>query len=551
MVSESKIRDFLADNLSFFEPDDYLDFIGKEFLVRSDIGADGRIDILAKDSFGNYVVIEIKKSNSSSRQALHELYKYVTLLRHDFEIPPENIRCIIISTEWHELITSFSEFKRMAEFPVEGIKLILDESTGLPKEKERIRETSIREPKKIYEIHHINLFLKDAYRKESIPILIRQLQAFGVKNFLFIHSEYLGKSEMNIFPFALHLIIYEFNRNEHIAVRKSLIDSDYVDDLNSEEDIDDECSCGEALEEVVLSKLSLESMRRTDPEESYSNLSLEVGYPSKFLSMLQRNWRVTKVDRYGHPEKLKELKADEDLIKEIAGLDGVNPDLFLGVAKSSLKNSWAKFIENMNLFLNFYDEWQWSFNAIIEEYLGRDAEIIISARIYKAVNLLDALCWTSWTSDCYLPTLDILISIPQENSFSILRGFWEWDRKTYPTVDTVFEKGISSTFQECRIMWGTDAAMPLIQMIKHGIQYSVIELSPREKDIKHIDWGEEDVIERNDLDEKRICSLKDFVKENTGYINELKYLFNETSLFPDPLQERINWQNFEDYCLGF
>ena len=111
MVSESKIRDFLADNLSFFEPDDYLDFIGKEFLVRSDIGADGRIDILAKDSFGNYVVIEIKKSNSSSRQALHELYKYVTLLRHDFEIPPENIRCIIISTEWHELITSFSEFK--------------------------------------------------------------------------------------------------------------------------------------------------------------------------------------------------------------------------------------------------------------------------------------------------------------------------------------------------------------------------------------------------------------------------------------------------------
>ena len=502
----------------------------------------------------NSLVIEIKKSKTSSRQALHELHKYVALLRQDLEIPSENIRCIIISTEWHELITSFAEFKRMVDFPVEGIQLILDESTGLPKERERIRETFIREPKKIYEIHHINLFLNDAYRNESIPILVKQLESFNVKSFLLVHSEYRGAEEMNIFPFALHLIIYEFNEDERIEVKKSLVASAYSSDINSEEDVDNECSCGEAIEEVVLSKLSLESIRRADPDEAYLNLSLEVGYPSKFLAMLKRNWRITKIDRHGHPEKLKKLKTDEDLIREIAGLDGNNPGLFSGIAKSSLKNSWEKFIEKLNLFLNYYDEWKWACNAIIEDCLNKHSEIIVSARIYKAVNLLDALCWTSWTSDCYLPTLDVLINIPERNDFVMLRGFWEWDRKTYPTVDRVFGENMFSTFEECRMMWETDSVMPLIQMIRHGIKYSIIELSSLEsgeKIIKHVDWGEDDLIERNTLDSKRICSLKDFVKENRGYINELKYIFSETSHFPDPLQDRINWRSFESYCLGF
>ena len=57
---EDRIRDFLAENLDLLEP--HLELIGKEYQLPSRIGAGGRIDLLAKDPFGHFVLIEIKRS---------------------------------------------------------------------------------------------------------------------------------------------------------------------------------------------------------------------------------------------------------------------------------------------------------------------------------------------------------------------------------------------------------------------------------------------------------------------------------------------------------
>ncbi|EGO9011334.1 DUF91 domain-containing protein, partial [Enterococcus faecalis] len=71
---ESHIRDYLAENLNFLS--DELSLIGKEYLLPNNDGTKGYVDLLAKDKQGNYVIIEIKRSNQAARQALHEIFKY-------------------------------------------------------------------------------------------------------------------------------------------------------------------------------------------------------------------------------------------------------------------------------------------------------------------------------------------------------------------------------------------------------------------------------------------------------------------------------------------
>jgi RecB family endonuclease NucS len=76
---EHIIRDALAQNLSVLEPD--LVLVRTEYPVPApNSGAGGRLDILARDQLGHYVIIELKRSDHSARDALHELEKYMGLL---------------------------------------------------------------------------------------------------------------------------------------------------------------------------------------------------------------------------------------------------------------------------------------------------------------------------------------------------------------------------------------------------------------------------------------------------------------------------------------
>jgi RecB family endonuclease NucS len=135
MVNEAGIRDFLINNLDIIEPD--LKLVKKEFTLKNEFGAGGRIDILAKDKFGMFVIIEIKKSDKTAREAVQELCKYIALFKDEYGRAANKCRCILLSTEWHELLVPFSEFSRAVDYQVDGYQLILDEE-GIPVRKKTI-----------------------------------------------------------------------------------------------------------------------------------------------------------------------------------------------------------------------------------------------------------------------------------------------------------------------------------------------------------------------------------------------------------------------------
>ena len=107
--TESQLRDLLADNLALIEPG--LRLVKPEFWLKNADGVKGSIDLLAQDRHGMYVVIELKVSQPSGRKTVAQVMKYVRLLEDNGKSRKE-IRAIIVSTTWREMLTTISEFAR-------------------------------------------------------------------------------------------------------------------------------------------------------------------------------------------------------------------------------------------------------------------------------------------------------------------------------------------------------------------------------------------------------------------------------------------------------
>lgn len=129
MQAEIIIWDQLAKNLALLEPG--LTLIQVNFPLPNIFGNKGNIDILAKDIFDNYVIIEEKRSKLTSRETLQEVLKYIGLIKHNFKARDSEIRVIIASTHWEELIIPFSELILGSTLAIKGIHILLDANSAI------------------------------------------------------------------------------------------------------------------------------------------------------------------------------------------------------------------------------------------------------------------------------------------------------------------------------------------------------------------------------------------------------------------------------------
>lgn len=127
---ESLIRDWLSQNLSIIEND--LSLIGVEFHLPDYVGSRGYIDILATDRLKNFVIIEIKRANSSARQTMTEILKYHALIKQKYKAKDSEIRIIIISTHWSEIIRAFSELSDRTSYAIKGFEITIDPVSSVP-----------------------------------------------------------------------------------------------------------------------------------------------------------------------------------------------------------------------------------------------------------------------------------------------------------------------------------------------------------------------------------------------------------------------------------
>lgn len=116
--NEDELRDHLAERLELIEPG--LKLLKTNYSVGSPQGANGVLDILAKDRYGCFVIIEIKRSEAAARQALHELSKYIAAFLTNGKVDEHKLRCFVVSTLWHELDTPLAYFRKTASVDIKG-----------------------------------------------------------------------------------------------------------------------------------------------------------------------------------------------------------------------------------------------------------------------------------------------------------------------------------------------------------------------------------------------------------------------------------------------
>lgn len=128
-ANEGEFRDYLAERLCLVEPG--LTLLRTEYALDNPDGAGGRVDILARDTFGHIVCIEIKRSDTSARGTLNELSKYVTLLVERDRVPKEMIRCILVSTHWAELLLPLSYFACSTGIDITALHAVAEDGCAL------------------------------------------------------------------------------------------------------------------------------------------------------------------------------------------------------------------------------------------------------------------------------------------------------------------------------------------------------------------------------------------------------------------------------------
>lgn len=413
-IREDHMRDKLADQLSLIE--DELSLIDVNYHLPNSEGTRGFIDILARDRHGVFVVVELKRSSKTSREALHEVMKYTELLQREIGVDKSEIRAAIVSTHWEELRVPFSHLKRGWSVELRGYLLTLREDGITPLTASEVMPLAELPERGVTPIHLI------LYRRGTVDIdaLWQQctgpLSEVGADDALGIvleHPEYGS---------FLYLVI---GRMVSADPRTILLDQ-------LAEEIPDntvEAPEGYALEYRALCYMT----KRYD----YETIEIEMANPEKFKSLrANANCKVKSILRNGIFALQKGIYSDDILLGRIVDRTGQSDVRFAGSSRPANHRHWMQFKANMASCLRSTADWRDTLTAWIDDTAKAAPDENVVCQIYNPSDLMASFVF-GWPGriGSFLPSIQAAVeSLPPEGR--LVRGTLVW---TGARVDSIFE----------------------------------------------------------------------------------------------------------------
>jgi hypothetical protein len=458
-ATESTIRDELAANLSILEPG--LALVKTEYTVRVPGGTGGRLDILARDELGLYVVIEVKRSDQTAREALHELEKYMGALPFHLRVPAHQIRCMLVSTEWRELRRPYTNFKKHFPHALEGIELEVDEA-GRPIRAATAELAKPAPPPELREDHSLLLFDTAERRAAAMRPITRSLRRHGLVDAFVLVMDYSGEDERVVHRFAAYLVYYELPdpEDEEEENRREL---ELADDVDGSAD-----AFATSYEELLLCRVLAETRHLRD--------DLETGSPRKLGSILIE-WKVVDVIRLGD-SPAREVASDQELVDLAAGVtNAVHPLGLKRYASPRIDPDWRAALGHVRATLG--DEAVWRDGA--QTFLETVARELPTSKVSIAVHVVDNLLFAMREQATHphhgaLPFVEIVAET--KTDARALVGALLWDGATWPAAAAEMLEGLETRHAD---LWGlgtfgrmfrrhTDEILTL-----HGLRRGLIE----------------------------------------------------------------------------
>lgn len=416
--------------LDLIEPG--LTLVAREHYLKNPGGASGFLDIFARAANGQLVIIEIKRTDAAAREALQELFKYAALLRHKYLVRNVDYRLIVLSVEWHELLTPYSELANRSPYELSAGIIILD-NDGLPIRIDPINPLSTARQRRFAKRHFLWRFTDEYAATAAVPLIAAHMHRIGLADFVLIQTRSSNPSicDKGFIYFAQQeLSLADYQKR----IRALLSDAEYeeyesqLEDLTEEED-----RIGESASTVWLPGYD-------DLFDQINSDSSEISHPEKATHWFAEGAQTSIcIERFGRFRD--DGITDEAIIAELIGHDGTSDyhlNLTARTDSAPQMDALVKAVENI-FFFN--PDWRGTTRDLMA-YAQHTGPATISLLAFSNEDVLRGIAGAAFGYPGFLPTFRLDIDrLGQERERFI--GLPEWDGTT-PDFDSI----LSSHFGE-------------------------------------------------------------------------------------------------------
>jgi hypothetical protein len=503
---EARIRDYLAAHLDDIETG--LTLVQAELTLPGAFGAGGVVDILARDRFGHVVVIEIKRSDQSARAALHELSKYAALLKTNQGVPEDRMRALLISTSWHELAASFTEYQRCSRVPLEGLVIEAEEDGRVTSMKPFVAAEP-SEPLEISSAQDCVLFGNRDHRDNALNRFVSAARRTRLRDFCILSLDHTGGDPTVIHPHGLYLVFsspMNASKATSSAIKRALSWDSEIGDENF----------------LVGFREALGIIGDESPS---------VG-PEK-LSQLSAWWRISVAHREGRYASNATVLPDNEIIADARRSEGGASYYLERMVSPKYSPSWKSLLRDLKLVLEGISEWEEIFPLVLAEIARKHPEASVSVRAYNFADIVYSLARFGVEQDLrYMPSVEVLVSGPSGNVFYAGVLVWDGDMASTTAREWV-ESAYGSTERYVSARgFGMSVVYDGIARALLGVCAAVYEIADPggpHQSITALQVGQRSLV-RDSVEPGTVRFMDEFGYANAAFLAELVHLFQSFSV---------------------
>jgi len=551
---EERIREKLSQKLEILSPG--LSLIAQESFLRNSKGTRGFVDLLARDSHNRYVLIELKRSKAASRQAIHEIIKYIEGIKENKSLKNDEIVAYVVSTEWEELLVPFSSFVAEVSYEVVGYKLEVDEELN-PVAAQRVNPLKINNERFICDQHDICLYTTDENLEKGIESHLSCFSKKGIEDFVLLvlkpHQNY-REYELQAAMQAMKNIASQFGSEPSMTYEDlknkmpeyrhmiysavqvmdnekywAIIERNSVQYQETKEYVED---CDDADLNQMLHECAVGNCEPRPFQEHY-----EIGYPAKLKCKIleDEHWEIMDVIRHGRLKE-NELLTDEIIIGELTGDGGTNKQVYSKNFDSRNGAAFEQMTKDVEMCLADNEIWLTGITKSISELsiFSNESEFQGRIHIFNPSNTLLSIYHAAISSTVaeamrWIPAYYVNVDgaeIKRTYIGCLVRN--ENSKSLEEVIAQVYELGVTELLLS--LTWGGYQSNDIDICPMYGLEYANFMCEVK---------GDERIFSRFDGFRYRPCQDIDsyegvfgFMRDNDDFVEAILALFERNTLTP-------------------